>query len=127
MTDRLVRSTPQQEIGHPSNKALEALHHYVATEAYIQSLESESSDDKGIGRLIKETRDQHIALIDKLTPAEKHFYNELKTVLDKNSGEDINEDEIQGLKRSGFSGEQVQDFLRLFDNFHPKDSPSSSA
>ena len=127
MTERFVRTTPTQEPGHPSNKALEALRNYVATEAYIQSLEFDGSDDEGMGRLIKETRDQHLALFDKLTPAEKHFYHELKTVFAKNIGKDINEAEIQGLERSGFSAEQVREFLRLFDNYHPKDSPSSSA
>ena len=76
-------------------------------------------------RLIKETRDQHMAFFDTLTPAEKHFYNEMKLVLDKNSGEDINEGEIQDLERSGFSAAQVQEFLRLFDIYHPKDSPSA--
>ena len=127
MTDRLVRTTPQQEQGHPSNKALEALRNYVATEAYIQSLEFDGSDDEGMGRLIKETRDQHLALIGKLTTAETHFYNEIKTVFDKNRGKEINEGEREGLKRSGFSDKQVQEFLRLFDNYHPKDSPSSPA
>ena len=123
MTDRLLRSTPQHELGHPSNKAMDAIRSYVNTEAYIRSLEFEKNDE-GIGRLIKETRDQHIARIDKLTPAETHFYNELKTVLDTNSGDSINEGEIQSLKRSGFSEKQVQAFRRLFDNFHPKNSPS---
>ena len=127
MTDRLVRSSPQQELGHPSNKALETLRSYVATEAYIQSLEFDGSDDEGMGRLIKETRDQHLALFDKLTPAETHFYHTLKLVLDKDGDEGVNENEIQNLERSGFSAEQVREFLRLFDNYHPKDSPSSSA
>lgn len=112
MTDRLVHSTPQQELGHPSNKALEALRNYVATEAYIQSLEFESADDENIGRLIKETRDLHLAFFDTLTPAEKRFYNKIKTVLNKNRGEEINKDELQGLKRSGFSDAQLEDIQR---------------
>ena len=121
----IVRSTPKQELGHPSNKALEALSNYINTEAYIRSLRSEKSEDEGIERLIKETRGIHLALLDELTPAEKHFYHKMKFVLENADGENINEDEIQDLKRSGFSANQVQEFLRLFNIYHPKDSPSA--
>ncbi|OGD89641.1 hypothetical protein A3D07_00985 [Candidatus Curtissbacteria bacterium RIFCSPHIGHO2_02_FULL_42_15] len=125
MTDRLVRTTSQQEFGHPSNRALSLLRSYVVTEAFIQSLESEESDDEGISKLIKETRDQHLAFFDKLTQAEKHFYNEIKILLDKNSGEDVDETELQDLLRNGFSPQQVQEFVQLINILHPKDTPNS--
>src|SRR3989344_345008 len=123
MTDRLVQTIPQQELGHPSNKALEALYSYIATEASIQTLESRSSDDEDLRMRIKVARDSHLVFLGRLLPGATHFYNEIKTVFDRNSGEDISEDEIQGLKKSGFSEEQVQYILRLYKFYPPKDSP----
>jgi len=46
-------------------------------------------------------------------------------LLDKNSGEDVDETELQDLLRNGFSPQQVQEFVQLINILHPKDTPNS--
>ena|SRR3989344_6883742 len=124
MTDRLVRTTPHQELGHPSNKALEALRSYVTAELFSRSLEIAQENQEN-ERTIKDTRDQHLLSLEKLTTAELHFYNEMKSILERNTDNCINKETTEELSRDGLSGAQIKELSRLYKVFHPEVSDST--
>ena len=112
MTERFVRTTPTQEPGHPSNKALETFGNYVNTQAFIKTLET-NENGEDLNRLIKETRDQHLISLEELSTAEIHYFNEIKFIVSKANNDNTNGDNLQELKKSGFTDNQIASIRRL--------------
>lgn len=112
MTERIVITTPKQEPGHPSNKALEAFGNYVNTQAFILTLEA-NENGEDLKRLIKETHDQHLKLLEELTTSEIHYFNEIKYMVSKANDDNTNEDNIRELTKSGFTDNQLASIRRL--------------